>query len=547
MVPSSALPSLAAVACLALAGASRPLNDELLPLAVSPHAAERSAFLSEEVEVTAGALSLLQAGGGRRGSPLPLAHWGGASTCTPLKNHGTHFTVEIEVGTPGQKFDVVADTGSDNLIVASCVCAETGHCRSEDKCYRGTNRSSSFLMPTTRNGRTPAMVLTFGSGQIEAVLATDKVKVGQVSTMMKNALLLMVDQALTIQGPFEGILGLGLPRTEAQEKAQEKAQERALSKLQPSPLSRAGQHQQMFHGRHPKGFLEHTGIRRFSMCFNDQSDGVLRLGTSEERGALGSIGQFHWGLDFRGISVGAETEPVAFCSPSAKQAGQDTPCGAIPDSGTTVIMADPQHLRLLFEQLCDRWPRCREKVATSDYRKFELFQVMLLQCQDWMENGTGLNELPPIHFHLAGHGGEQKTLKMDGSSYVFSTREDEVHYVVKHLFGVFPVQVAVPTGRQRNVCIPAFAAHQYTTQKNGPVWILGTPLFYEFQVGYDLQAKPPAITFADRPCGSCSGPATMLSLAESSRQRHNGTRAHGLPREVHGPMRTPSFDLELPL
>lgn len=464
------------------------------------------------------------------------------TACSPLKNHGTHFTVEIEVGTPGQKFDVVADTGSDNLIVASCICRDSGRCRKEDKCFRGTNQSSTFKTPATQNGRTPALVLTFGSGQIEAVMASDVVKVGEVQTKMDDAVLLMVDQALSISGPFEGILGLGLPRT---------PEEDGMSKAPASPFAQHnGRSQALVHGKRPQGFLEHTGIRRFSMCFNDNQDGVLRLGGPAEQGALGSIGQFHWGLDFRGISVGSETTPVAFCDPSTKKAGQDTPCGAIPDSGTTVIMGDPTHLKSLFESLCDQWPRCKQESTNSSYQKYELFQVLLLNCQDWMGNSTapdgstgGLHELPPIFFHLAGAGGTQRTLRLDGNSYVFSTREDEVHYVVKHLFGVFPVKVAVPTGRQRNVCIPAFASHQYTTVRNGPVWILGTPLFYEFQVGYDLQAKPPAITFADRPCGSCSGPALIAGDAE----RERGAVAHRLPREVHGPMRTPSFDLELPL
>jgi len=455
-------------------------------------------------------------------------------SCSPLRNRGTHFTVEIEVGTPGQKFDVVADTGSDNVIVASCLCSDAGRCRAEDKCYRGTNRSSTFRMPSSFNGETPAIVLTFGSGQVEAVMATDLVRVGKVSTPMHDSVLLMVDQALSISGPFEGILGLGLPRSEEQDR-----------ELVPPAPPAHGRHQpHMLQGVRPKGFLESAGIGRFSMCFNDNADGVLRLGTPAEPGALGSIGTFHWGLDFRGISVGEETQPVAFCN--SKEPGQDTPCGAIPDSGTTVIMADPDHLRSLFSQLCDSWPRCQEQARGSEYSKFELFQVLLLQCEDWMHNSTGLSELPPIHFHLAGAGGNTQTLKLDGNSYVFVTREDEVHYVTKHLFGIFPVRVAVATGRKRNVCLPAFASHSYNTQKNGPVWILGTPLFYEFQVGYDLESKPPSITFADQSCGSCASPALLASSARLAKD--GGERAaRRRPREVHGPIRTPSFDHGLPL
>merc|ERR1719238_1888078 len=72
---------------------------------------------------------------------------GVASTCAPLANKGSHFTVDIQVGTPGQTFSVVADTGSDAVIVPSCICKESGSCSKDDRCFRGTNKSSTFKMP----------------------------------------------------------------------------------------------------------------------------------------------------------------------------------------------------------------------------------------------------------------------------------------------------------------------------------------------------------------------------------------------------------------
>jgi len=52
----------------------------------------------------------------------------------------------------------------------------------------------------------------FGSGEIRAIVATDVVDVGGVRSLMKNSVMLMVDQALRISGVFEGILGLGPPK-----------------------------------------------------------------------------------------------------------------------------------------------------------------------------------------------------------------------------------------------------------------------------------------------------------------------------------------------
>ena len=96
--------------------------------------------------------------------------------CAPLDNKGTHFTIDVEVGTPGQRFSVVADTGSNTLIVPSCVCQQTGQCPQDgsEHCFTGTNKSSSFQVERDAAGSEPtSLVLTFGSGQIKGIVAKD--------------------------------------------------------------------------------------------------------------------------------------------------------------------------------------------------------------------------------------------------------------------------------------------------------------------------------------------------------------------------------------
>merc|ERR1719506_2031295 len=53
----------------------------------------------------------------------------------------------------------------------------------------------------------------------------------------------------------------------------------------------------------------------------------------------------------------------------------------------------------------------------------------------------------------------------------------------------------------RAVCMPAFGVMDFKTATNGPVWIMGTPLFYAFQVHFDLAQRQIQINQGD--CTSC--------------------------------------------
>mmetsp|Transcript_23485 Transcript_23485/g.51954 ORF Transcript_23485/g.51954 Transcript_23485/m.51954 type:complete len:504 (-) Transcript_23485:54-1565(-) len=450
---------------------------------------------------------------------------GSESSCVPLKNMGTHSTVEVEVGTPGQSFDLVADTGSDSIIVTSCACRQLHHCAQSVKCFQGTNRSSTFSM-TDRPQNESALVLTFGSGTIVAVLASDMVRVGEASTMMDEGVLLMVNQALRIPaGDFQGILGLGLPSSY-----------RELPSMKVRGMVQ------------PKGFLETAGVGRFSMCFNDKADGVLRLGTEAHPDALPSIGKIHWGLDFRGVSIGSSPE-VAVCSPSTMKPGQVSPCGAIPDSGTTVMMAPKEHIVTLLSGLCDEWPRCQQETAnfTHPEMKHIYFMKLLMTCSEWMTPEQGLDELPPLKFHFNGSSGKTRQILLKGSSYILQTMRNEVHYVTKHLMGVIPMKIPVDTVK-KEVCLPAFSASDHMTQNNGPIWILGTPFFYEYDVHYDMTSNPPSIAFSETPCGSCSKQGAGL-VAQSQEVQLSSVRArHGVgqPRLIRGPLRLRDIDPNAP-
>merc|ERR1719498_1560087 len=96
-------------------------------------------------------------------------------------------------------------------------------------------------------------------------------------------------------------------------------------------------------------------------------------------------------------------------------------------------------------------------------------------------------------------------------------------YHKRYLFGVVPVQVPEPTGKWKKVCAPNFGVQQYNTDVNGPVWIMGHPLFYQYRVGYSLGAfsktdslQPMKMAFEKGKCGSCSDSSSSSASLLSS-------------------------------
>jgi len=179
-----------------------------------------------------------------------------------------------------------------------------------------------------------------------------------------------------------------------------------------------------------------------------------------------------------------------------------------------------------------------------------LFQKLLFRCNDYVNASHGLDqELPPIHFHVAGGNGNKQTLSLMGGDYAYETMKDDIHYVKKNLYGIFPTKVRVNKGEKR-FCAPAFSQMAYNTTLNGPTWLFGLPFFYKFQVGYET--KKPAVSFSEGPCGSCSADGqvqkspVVLSSTSSESSGESSIRIRQ-PRLVRGPHRLPKIDVNEPL
>jgi hypothetical protein len=449
--------------------------------------------------------------------------------CAALKNHFTHFTVEVGVGSPPQFFDLIPDTGSSNVVVNSCVCRETGHCGPESRCFWGKN-STSFHFKANDDGEAPAVGLSYGSGDVLTVSSCDRVAVGRMSAQMEGGLLLITNQALRIAGTFEGILGLGVPGTA------DAASREASQMGQEAP--------DLGHG-----FLQTSGVSTFSMCYNDAgAPGVIRFGTQQQSDTLGNIGTSHWGLGMQGISIGdGSGKPLSICSYDGMRPGQTTPCGAIPDSGTTVITGPEEALMEILTSACNQWPRCKKLSAFAPEPRFAVFQSLLMECEEWLHEGEGLDELPPLHFDLVGAGGSSKKVTIPATSYILQQAQNKTKVVLEYI-DTFPTKVQKSTDEQQRACFPAFDVMDYPTERNGPVWILGMPLFYEYQVGYDKNPEPPALSFSSQPCGACSADgAEVAQLSRANPRRDSAKYRRHHPRQMWGPIRKLNVDRTQPL
>jgi len=471
--------------------------------------------------------------------------------CSALKNQGSYFSVPVCVGTPPQCFDVVADTGSDAVIVPSCVCGETpgAGCSPHDKCFRGTNRSSTFSIPENA-----AMIsMSFGSGTIEAAVAKDVVRVGDLKVTMDDGVLLMINRAaLKISGAFEGILGLGIPKNKSviasllQGPSGDKEMSDAFKvicsmvpmlcddlKNQPgggvpdtSNPSHSGQEQgggDVVKERYDtKLFLEQARVDRFSMCFRDGAQsGALRLGLSSLSSPIQNIGTLHWGLNFQGLSVGARSAPAPtetiFCGPETMKQGMETPCGIIPDSGTTLLMGPEEQVLALEAGICSKWERCQ--TYSKGMPSSNAFRQLLLRCGDWLTEERGLLEIPSFFFHVKNGDGTPEAYELTAWAWVTETimRDED--------------------DSTKRGCTSAIGPMEYFTQKNGPVWIFGHPLFYEYNVGYDMSTKQ--ISLQKGQCEPCSADDGPVSLSASGERRW--------PRAAPDQPRIPYYNVNLPL
>ncbi|KAG7098251.1 hypothetical protein E1B28_000213 [Marasmius oreades] len=119
----------------------------------------------------------------------------------PMTNQQTDASYfgTVNVGTPSQPFNVILDTGSSDLWLASSACSL---CDSETPLYDLSKSSSA------QNTNRPVSI-TYGSGQVRGTTVTDNVSIGPFSVSSQTLLAVNVVSSGLLDGTVSGILGLG--------------------------------------------------------------------------------------------------------------------------------------------------------------------------------------------------------------------------------------------------------------------------------------------------------------------------------------------------
>mmetsp|Transcript_121502 Transcript_121502/g.326311 ORF Transcript_121502/g.326311 Transcript_121502/m.326311 type:complete len:476 (-) Transcript_121502:150-1577(-) len=149
----------------------------------------------------------------------------GYSFMRSRSTYASEYFGELAIGTPQQVLRVVLDTGSGNLIVPSSECMSAA-CRNHTTFHANLSSTYSAVAsaegpPLDRaaaaaaaaRGRSPdSVTITFGTGQVSGHFARDAVCLGFMCADMNFISATNESDEPFKDVPFDGILGLALPR-----------------------------------------------------------------------------------------------------------------------------------------------------------------------------------------------------------------------------------------------------------------------------------------------------------------------------------------------
>lgn len=154
-------------------------------------------------------------------SKLGLAQIKGKAAHSKARaGQASEYYGQVTVGSPPQKFLVVFDTGSGNLLLPSTDCTDeacTSHKRF-DSHLSATSMQIAFAenatTPVAADGTRDVVTITFGTGEMSGTYVRDNICVGNGDICCKANFVAASDESDEPFSlvPFDGILGLSLPQ-----------------------------------------------------------------------------------------------------------------------------------------------------------------------------------------------------------------------------------------------------------------------------------------------------------------------------------------------
>lgn len=220
---------------------------------------------------------------------------------SPLTNYlNAQYFTEIQIGTPGQPFKVILDTGSSNLWVPSQDCSSLA-------CFLHAKYDHDSSSSYKANGS--EFLIAYGSGSLEGYVSQDTVSLGDLVIPKQDFAEATNEPGLAFAfGKFDGILGLAYNTI-------------SVNKIIPPIYNAIDQ-----------GLLD---APQFAFALGDtnkdeEDGGVATFGGYDETAFTGKITwlpvrrKAYWEVSFDGIGLGDEYAPLIST-------------GAAIDTGTSLI------------------------------------------------------------------------------------------------------------------------------------------------------------------------------------------------------------------